>query len=287
MKVLPFKISKPLNSTIIVQEDTVREFYNQLHQHEETQISYILRGRGKLIVANTIHSFTDGDVFVIGSKTPHIFQNDPSDKNAHMITVFATPEGLGQDLLQIPELEELRLFFENCGNGVAVQTGKKRIAKIMHNLTRSSKLDTFVNFLKLIQKINSATKIDLIAHLPRKIISNQEGRRLQLVFEYVMNHFHGTVTLDKVAAIVHMTTPAFCRFFKRHTNKTFFEFLIELRIAHACQLLAKDDEGSIAEIAEMSGFNSISNFNRTFKKLKAVSPSTYSRRMKSTQVYQF
>ena len=287
MKVLPFKISKPINSSIIVQEDKAQEFYNQLHQHEETQISHIVKGRGKLIVANTVHSFTDGDVFIIGSKTPHLFQNEPTDAHAHMITVFTTPEGLGQGLLQIPELEELRLFFQNCGNGVAVQTGKKSIANTMKKLTKSTKLDTFLYFLKLIQKINLVSKLDLIAHLPPKSISNKEGRRLQLVFEYAMNHFSSTVTLDKVAELIHMTTPAFCRFFKRHTNKTFFEFLIELRIAHACQLLAKEEKESIAEIAEFSGFNSISNFNRTFKRIKTISPSKYAKRMKSTQAYQF
>ena len=286
MKVLPFKISKPINSTIIVEEDKALEFYNQLHQHEETQISHIVRGRGKLIVSDTIHSFTDGDVFVIGSKTPHMFQNDLREETAHMITVFTSPEGLGQDLLKVPELEEIRVFFENCGNGIQVQTHKKRIAKTMLKLTKTSKLDTFLHFLKLVQKINSAQKIDLTAHLPSKTISNKEGRRLQLVFEYVMNHFEREITLGQVAGLIHMTTPAFCRFFKRHTNKTFFEFLIALRIAHACQLLARHDNRSIAEIAEISGFNSISNFNRKFKKAKSISPSQYARKMRSAQVFQ-
>lgn len=286
MKVLPFKISKPLNSTITVQEDKALEFYNQLHQHEETQISHIVRGRGKLIVSNTVHSFTDGDVFVIGSKTPHIFQNDIASDVAHMITVFTTPEGLGHDLLKVPELQEISVFFDNCGNGIQVQSHKKKIAKTMLKLTKTSKLDTFLHFLKLVQKINSARKIDLIDHLPSKTISNKEGRRLQLVFEYVLNHFGREITLGQVAGLIHMTTPAFCRFFKRHTNKTFFDFLIAFRIAHACQLLVRDDNRSIAEIAEISGFNSISNFNRKFKKTKSISPSQYARKMRGAQVYQ-
>ncbi|QCW99752.1 helix-turn-helix domain-containing protein [Aggregatimonas sangjinii] len=286
MRVLPFKISKPINSTIIVQEDKALKFYDQLHQHEEIQISLIVRGQGKLVVANTVHGFTDGSLFVIGGNTPHIFQNDLTSESAHMITVFVTPGGLGQDLLKVPELKEVRMFLENCRKGFEVQTDRESIAKTMLKLTKTKQLDTFLHFLKLIQKINSARKLDLIAQLPSKKISNKEGRRLQLVFEYVLHHFSREITLEQVAGLVHMTTPAFCRFFKRHTNKTFFEFLIAFRIAHACQLLAREDRSSIAEIAESSGFNSISNFNRKFKKTKSVSPSQYAREMRFSQVHQ-
>jgi AraC-like DNA-binding protein len=72
-----------------------------------------------------------------------------------------------------------------------------------------------------------------------------------------------------------MTPNAFCRFFKQRTNKTFFQFLIELRVEHACQLLGSKRELNINLISDLSGFNSISNFNKKFKKIKGVTPSKY------------
>lgn len=286
MKVLPFKIPKPVERTMIVQEDKAKIFYNQLHQHAEVQLSYIVQGHGKLIVANSVHTFKTGDIYVIGSNTPHLFQSIPDVEHSHMITLFVTPNNLGSDFFEIPEMEEVKRFFELAAVGLQVLSKKKSIRKAMVKLPPAKKLDVFVQFLRIIQKINGAEVRELSAFVPsKKIISNTEGRRLQLVFDYAINRFDKKITLHQVAALVHMTTPAFCRFFKQRTNKTFFEFLIELRLEHACQLLLKEEKLSIAEISEASGFNSISNFNRKFKKIKTVSPSRYVKDLRLASPY--
>ncbi|WP_273566664.1 AraC family transcriptional regulator [Maribacter halichondriae] len=281
MKVLPFKIPKPFDSTLVVQEDKARIFYNQLHQHAEVQISYIVQGQGKLIVANSVYSFEAGDIYVIGSNIPHLFQSIPTKELSHMITLFVTEESFGNDFFQIPELEDVKKFFRTSEGGIRVLSKKKSIRRILLELPTVDKLQAFIRFLKLVQKINGATIGELTTFVPsKKIISNNEGRRLQLVFDYAMNHFDKEIKLNYVASLVHMTTPAFCRFFKQRTNKTFFEFLIELRLEHACQLLSGNEKLSIAEISEASGFQSISNFNRKFKKNKMASPSQYAKKMR-------
>jgi len=286
MKVLPFKIPKPFESTLVVQEDKVKTFYNQLHQHAEVQISCVVQGQGKLIVANSINSFEAGDIYVIGSNTPHLFQSIPNKDVSHMITLFVTGESFGSDFFQVPELEEVKKFFKISEGGLQVLSKKKSIKRIIIELPKTNKLGVFIRFLKLVQKINIASVRELTTYVPSKrIISNNEGRRLQLVFDYAMNHFDKEIKLDHVADLVHMTTPAFCRFFKQRTNKTFFEFLIELRLEHACQLLSANEKLSIADISEASGFQSISNFNRKFKKNKMVSPSQYSKKMRLESVH--
>ena len=180
-------------------------------------------------------------------------------------------------------MEEVKRFFELAAVGIQIISKKKSIRKAMVKLPPlKKKLVVFIQFLRLTQKINGAKVKKLSAFVPsKKIISNTEGRRLQLVFDYAMNNFDKEITLNHVAGLVHLTTPAFCKFFKQRTNKTFFEFLIELRLEHACQLLSKDHKMSIAEISEASGFQSISNFNRKFKKIKSVSPSQYSQKMRA------
>jgi len=90
-----------------------------------------------------------------------------------------------------------------------------------------------------------------------------------------MENFAQKIELHTVADLVHMTPNAFCRFFKHRTNKTFFKFLIEVRIEHACQLLIQNKDLSILEAANVSGFNSISNFNQRFKEIKGSSPTKY------------
>ncbi len=280
MKVLPFKIPKPIGSTLTVQEDKVQVFYNQLHQHNEIQISHIVKGNGKLIVANSVHRYTSGDIFMIGGNVPHLFQSAPETDVSHMITLFVTSKNFGNGFFGISELDEARQFLEHSKGGIRILSHGKSISKIMHKLPLSIKLHTFRLFLKLVQKINRAQKQELTSFVPSKKISNMEGRRLQLVFEHAMNNFDKQISLKQVSRIVHMTEPAFCRFFKHRTNKTFFDFLIELRIAHACQLLLQPEKMGVAEVSEASGFQSISHFNRKFKKTMSLSPSQYVRKMR-------
>lgn len=98
---------------------------------------------------------------------------------------------------------------------------------------------------------------------------------MQIVFDYVMTNYHQNITLDEIASIASMTKNAFCRYFKVRTNKSFFQFLIEVRIERAAKLLSSNGELSVLEIAESCGFNNISNFNRKFKELKQLSPLQY------------
>jgi len=72
-----------------------------------------------------------------------------------------------------------------------------------------------------------------------------------------------------------MTKNAFCKYFKKRTNKTYVTFLNELRIEEACKLLQAKNEFTIAEIAEFTGFQNISNFNRKFKQLIKKTPKEY------------
>ena len=126
-----------------------------------------------------------------------------------------------------------------------------------------------------------ADKKTLTNFVSSKKMGSSQGERMQTIFDYVVTHFQNEINLDTVSSKVHMTPNAFCKFFKQHTNKTFFQFLIELRIEHACQLLNRgDDQNSILEISEQSGFSSISNFNRQFKKLKGVIPSRFAAQQK-------
>jgi AraC-like DNA-binding protein len=77
-----------------------------------------------------------------------------------------------------------------------------------------------------------------------------------------------------VADLANMSKEAFCRFFKERTGKTLTEFLSQVRIHHACQLLQETDF-SVSQIAYQSGFQNLSYFNRTFKKFRGETPKEF------------
>ena len=79
--------------------------------------------------------------------------------------------------------------------------------------------------------------------------------------------------MAKVADVASMTRNAFCKYFKKRTNKTYVQFLNEIRVEQACKLLLSQTDMNIAEIAEQCGFRNMSNFNRQFKSIKKMTPS--------------
>ena len=277
MKVYPFEIPKPLLENLIVQEDRVPLFYGQLHQHAEIQLSLIVSGRGKLIVGDSVHQFNKHDFFIIGPHIPHLFNNEKTDEDAHMVSLFFTDKTFGKNFFELPDLEEIKPFFEIAKEGFQVFPKVDTINKLMLRISQSDKLDRFLCFFKLLRQLCAVEKRTLTRFQYPKKIGSSQGKRMQTIFEYTIQNFQKEIDLDTASDLVHMTPNAFCRFFKQHTNKTFFQFLIELRIEHACQLLVRnDDQLSILEISEKSGFTSISNFNRQFKRLKGLIPSHYS-----------
>ncbi|MGB7394603.1 MAG: AraC family transcriptional regulator [Pricia sp.] len=276
MKVFPFKIPKKLNESFIVEVDQGKTFYNKLHQHEEVQIAFIVSGQGKLIISDSIRPYSDGDLFVIGGNIPHLFQSlERADGHSHMISLFFMEKSFEAHFEGIPELKTAQRFFHKTKGGFKPRTTNASMEKIMNELPKAGQFSKYILFLKLVEELSDCETMALTNFIYPKQNSSKDGERLQLVFDFVINNFQKEVTLKQVSNLIFMTPNAFCRFFKQRTNKTFFKYLIELRIEHACQLLMNNPDLSVAQIADRSGFNSISNFNRKFKELKKVPPSVY------------
>lgn len=285
MKVRPFQILKPLDQNLIVQIDKSVGFYNHLHQHSEIQLSLIVKGNGKLIVGDSIHPFNNGDFFAIGPNSPHLFKTEKLEEQVHMISLFFTENTLGEGFFQLSDLKQLNPFFKTIAEGFRPTSSQTEITRLMNQFPKASKLSRILLFLQLLKLLCDIDKKPLTDFIYPKQTGILAGERLQVVFDYVLHNFHREIKLDVVANLVHMTPNAFCKFFKQRTNKTLFQFLIELRIEHASQLLRQNKDLSIAEIAERSGFNSISNFNRKFMGIKGAKPSKYTNQYQKEEYF--
>ena len=97
---------------------------------------------------------------------------------------------------------------------------------------------------------------------------------------YINVHYMENLSLEKVAAVSGFSKFHFTRIFKQYMNMTFYEYLNSKRVKRAEELLY-DKKMSITDVAMNSGFSSLSAFNRTFKTVKACSPSDYRRQRES------
>lgn len=276
MKVLPFKIPKPENITLYIQEYKGESFYEKLHQHKEIQISVVLEGEGTYIIGDCVGVFKKHDVFVLGENLPHVFKRDEAFENkTAMVSLFFSKNSYGEGFFDLPEFEQFNDFFNNSVLGYKINSNKESLIKILANIRQESKYKQFTSFLEILTLIAEADKRKLSSLINLKKYAGNEGKRMSDIFQYSMDNFHREVTLHDVADIANMTPNAFCRYFKQRTNKTFVNFLIDIRIGNACKLLAKKNDLSITEISYKSGFNNLANFNRKFKVIKGITPSEY------------
>jgi AraC-like DNA-binding protein len=276
MKVLPFKIPKPKNEALVYQIDREQVFYDQLHQHGEIQISYVEKGSGSLFVGDRINEYKAGDILVIGSFIPHVFRSDARSKEESLMhTLFFDQNSFGQDFFQLTDLSSTQNFFKKSAFGMMVQSRKSKLIPLFSKLSHQNKVEQIASLLMIINQINKSKTIPLSSFVYRKSFTDDEGKRMSKVYDYAMERYQEPITLDEIAEKANMSKNAFCRYFKKRTNKTFFQFLIEIRIENACKLMVKNPELSVAAIAEQCGFNNIANFNRKFKAFKGCTPTRY------------
>ena len=97
---------------------------------------------------------------------------------------------------------------------------------------------------------------------------------MNTIFKWVQQKYTGRIQLSEAAALIHLSESAFCKFFKRVSGKTFSGYVNDIRIAHACKLLIESDL-PIIQISGDSGFDSLTYFNRTFLKIKGITPRAF------------
>jgi AraC-like DNA-binding protein/quercetin dioxygenase-like cupin family protein len=273
MKVLPFKIPKPELSNLVYQVNFEPHFYNKLHQHEEIQISYIVNGEGTLIVGDTINYYKSGDIIIIGSQLPHVFESDQEKhKQSHMLSLFFTENSFGNGFFDLEEVAELKGFFKRAKHGFKVISHQNEIITGFNGIESATKLERFTILLHLLKILSTCEFKSLSSFIYEKNFSLVEGERMRDVFEYTMKNYDKDINLESVSNVANMTKNAFCKYFKKYTNKTYGIFLNELRIEHACKLMLSGKNLTISDVAYKVGFNNMSNFNRQFKKVKKKTP---------------
>lgn len=275
MKVLPFKIPKPENATLVVQEDRVTKLYDKLHQHQEIQISLIKKGEGSFIIGDCVGEFKEGEIFIIGENLPHVFRNDPLEGPVHMVSLFFMKSTYGDQFFNLPEFKGIQHVFDSSSSGIRLKGHQKKLIHLIEMLSGQSKLHRFISFLEILDTISKEDCTNLSSAIYTKSYGEEEGKRMRDIFEFTLNHFDSNVSLGQVAGVANMSPNAFCRYFKQRTNKTYINFLLDIRVGHACKLLSKKTDLSIAEISFKSGFNNLTNFNRKFKSIKGMTPSEF------------
>lgn len=252
-------------------------FDSPLHYHPALELTYIIRGKGKRFVGNSIEDFKEGDLILIGSNLPHCWQNDrstlllenPENEIAEAIVVH-----FAEDLILRNGLESLQPLIELAKQGISLNAIKNNsIKSILLKFHSKEKTEQFIDLLSILKLIqNQEDYFQLLNPIKENYsFNNTDLERINRVYAYIIANFTHEVHLDEASHLANMTETAFCRYLKKITKKTFIEIVTDFRIKFACELL-KNTEKSVLEICFESGFGNISHFNKIFKKNKNQTP---------------
>ncbi|HMQ06793.1 MAG TPA: AraC family transcriptional regulator [Saprospiraceae bacterium] len=272
MKVYPFIIPKTNDESIRIQVDEGIYFYDKLHQHKEIQISYIVKGNGRMFMGDSFRPYKAGDLFVIGSGIPHLFESNRNEKVfSKMISIFFDEEDFWNKDRMIAEINELQYLWEDAKKGLQIKVHIDE-EYLFEAINLKKGVDRLIAFYKVVRFLHVKDKLPISPKIFDYKYTEAGGKRMAEIFDFSLKHFRRTITLEEAAKSAKMNKHAFCRYFKARTNKRYFDFISEIRIEEAAVMIRTNPDINISEIAHLCGFNNIAHFNRQFKKIKGRKP---------------
>ena len=278
MKIQLEEIPKDASSSfrILVNPNLSDFFY--WHFHPEIELVYIEGADGTRHVGDHISSFIGSDLVLIGSNIPHL-NFDYGIKTAYRKTVIQLrPDFLDTSLSNTPELQVIEQLLNLSKYGVVFDGPvKKEIGRRMQELHLRDSFEQFREMLYILQHLALSQDKHVLHEYPVLNPYGQKDKiRLEKVFTYIEEHYKESIDLTAMASLCHLTREAFCRYFKRMTRLTFTAFVNNYRIDAAKKLLLQDVQ--IVDVCFECGFESVSYFNRVFKKVTGYSPSAFKRK---------
>lgn len=251
------------------------------HYHPEIELVYVNGGSGKRQIGSHISYYRNGDLILIGSNLPHCAFTDSLTEHECESVIQMKPDFLGDSFFEISEMKGIKNLFKRAKKGIVFHGATKRnLGKRIEKLKELEPFQRLLNLLDILKQLERSENYTVL-NAKGFILETelQDNDRINVIFNFVKEHFQRSISLEEISEKVSMTNPAFCRYFKKITGKTFTQFVNEYRLAHAAKLL-HEKQISIAEVCFESGFNNFSHFNKQFKIYTGKSPSVYRNELK-------
>jgi len=251
------------------------------HYHPQFELVYVEADAGIRHVGTHISGFTNSDLVFIGGNLPHLNFDYRQRNDYHQIVIQLRTDFLGTAIPLVPEFSGIRKLFKSAEFGIAFSGETKKL--VADKLKQIHELGTFDQLLDLIDIFRILADSREMTILNNNLAGNnfimKDKIRMGAVYEYIDRFYDQKPDVNRIAANVHLTTPAFCRYFKRQTNMTFTDFVNQYRIERAKNLMMQDR--NVTETCYAVGFESLSYFNKLFNKVVGENPSAFIRNLEN------
>lgn len=281
-----YRENTPLKtSDVFVVIDSISNGFDYpIHNHPEFELNLVAGMSGTRIVGDCIERYTDYDLVLLGPYLFHKWDGDDqlqqSGQPYRVITIQWAMDLLGGQMFQKERFLKIRELLKDAGRGIKFH-GKTLAAAVqmMADLSEDRGFANIIGFFQLLDLLSQSTESAFLASEGFSPQSPRlENNRIQVSYAYILKNFADpALKIGDVAKQVNMSDSAFSHFFHKYAFRSFTQFLIDVRIGHACKLLLDTDQ-TINQISYKSGFNNLANFNRLFKKYRSCTPIEYRKR---------
>ena len=249
------------------------------HYHPEYELVYVEATAGIRHVGRHVSSYVESDLVLIGPNIPHLNFDYGLKTEYHQVVVQLAPDFLGDALLHAPELAGVERLFARAAFGLAFNGAvKERAGAELKAMFALGAFEQLVALLRIFYRLaDEGADVVQLNEEPTGVKSMLTDKvRMSSVYEYIHRRYDRDPDVNEIAAQVHLSTAAFCRYFKRQTRMTFTEFVNQYRIGQAKTLLLHGR--SVTEAAYEVGLESLSYFNKLFRLQEGMNPSEFKKR---------
>lgn len=255
------------------------------HWHKEIEIIYVKEGNVNIGVNDVPIQLKCNDIYFINGGDVHYFLASPESERI----VIQFDLSFFQDISSLEKTnKEMRNLFSSIVQASSLWS--QEVADQMRQLLMTVHEEN--NERKSgYRYVIKAKMFEMLAILSREVPQNENWNdqvreeisstkqmenleRLDKIFMYIEAHYQDTITLNDISAYMGFSSFYFTKFFKKNTGTTFIQFLTEYRLNKAKWILLNED-ATVTEVAERTGFSSVKTFHHQFKDLMGISPLKY------------
>lgn len=276
------KVLKGPGHSFSIRQDLVPHINNRWHYHREVELIHFKKGEGTQFIGDNIKRFKAGDVALVGANLPHYWRFDDAyfEENpkvgADVRVAHFCEDFWGSNFLDLPENASIKSVLEKAKRGLQI-TGRTRtaVAEVLEDLLDAEGPQRIVLLIQALVTISGCKQLETLASMGFKHdFMEAENDRINDIYDYTLKNFKRPIQLEEIASVANISPNSFCRYFKSRTRKTYSQFLIEIRVGHACKLLIESGM-SIKQLCYESGFNNFTSFHKYFKLITGKSPLIY------------
>ena len=267
-----------------------KDFDYPIHIHDVLVLNFVAKAAGaRRVVGDSSEVIGDLDlVLITSSDLEHVWeQHECKSENIHEVTVqFRLNFDLSTSPFRFNSYKPIYQMLMRAKRGLAFPPQATML--VYHRLVRLSSIEEgflavqeFFSILYELSKFDDARELATSSFA--KVGIESESKRILKVKNYIDEHYKDELSLEQLADLVGMTPTAFSRYFKQRTSKNISEYIVDIRLGHAARMLI-DTADSVSVICWRTGFNTLSNFNRLFRKRKGCSPTEFREKYQKTKV---